>query len=123
MSPLHLGVGLLHCLPTPRIRTYDMNELDVTTSTGKNFSKTDPLASPRINLTLFTVTVVKVLHFVDGVKLYVGHSYDASPSHALRYPTSWYFVSNLDFDWRIAGLVRRKPSLKWPSLVSEDIER
>jgi hypothetical protein len=99
-----------------------MNELNVAASTGKHFRK-DPLASPRVNLTLFAVTVVKVLHFVDGVKLYVGHSYDASSSHAQRYPTSWYFFSHLDFDWRLVGLVRRQPSLKWPSLVSDDIER
>jgi len=41
------------------------------------------------------MTVVKVLHFIDGVKC-------------------WYFLSNLDFDWRI---VRRKPSVTWPSLI------
>ena len=100
-----------------------MNELSVAASAGKNFSKTNLLASPRINFTLFAVTVVKVLHFVDGVKLYVRYFYGASPSHAQRYPTSWYFVSNLEFDWRLVGLVRRQPSLKWPSLVSDDIER
>jgi len=41
------------------------------------------------------LTVVKVLHFIDGVKF-------------------WYFLSNLDFDWR---LVHRKPSLTWPGLI------
>ncbi|KAH9972510.1 hypothetical protein BJV74DRAFT_953901 [Russula compacta] len=41
------------------------------------------------------LTVVKVLHFIDGVKF-------------------WYFLSNLDFDWR---LVRRKRSLTWPGLM------
>jgi len=41
------------------------------------------------------LTVVKVLHFNDGVKF-------------------WYLLSNLDFDWM---LVHRKPSLTWPSLI------
>ncbi|KAH8986439.1 hypothetical protein EDB86DRAFT_2832725 [Lactarius hatsudake] len=41
------------------------------------------------------ITVVKMLHFIDGVKV-------------------WYFVSNLDFDWKI---LTSRPAMKWPSLV------
>ncbi|KAI9458974.1 hypothetical protein F5148DRAFT_313208 [Russula earlei] len=41
------------------------------------------------------MTVVKMLHFIDGVKF-------------------WYFLSNLDFDWR---LVNRKPASTFPGLV------
>lgn len=41
------------------------------------------------------ITVVKMLHFIDGVKV-------------------WYFVSNLDFDWK---LLTSRPAMKWPSLV------
>ncbi|KAH9013105.1 hypothetical protein EDB85DRAFT_985772 [Lactarius pseudohatsudake] len=41
------------------------------------------------------ITVVKMLHFIDGVKV-------------------WYFVSNLDFDWKILS---SWPAIKWPSLV------
>ncbi|KAN0139364.1 hypothetical protein V8E53_002865 [Lactarius tabidus] len=41
------------------------------------------------------ITVVKLLHFIDGVKV-------------------CYFVSNLDFDWT---LLRSRPTKKWPSLV------
>jgi len=49
---------------------------------------------PEITAKDFT-TVVKVLHFIDGVKF-------------------WYFFSNLDFDWM---LVHRRPSLTWPALI------
>lgn len=35
------------------------------------------------------------------------------------YPTSFYFFSNLDFDWM---LVRRKRSLTWPGLVRADVD-
>jgi len=41
------------------------------------------------------ITVVKMLHFIDGVKV-------------------WYFISNLDFDWT---LLRSRPTQKWPSLI------
>jgi hypothetical protein len=41
------------------------------------------------------ITVVKLLHFVDGVKV-------------------WYFLSNLDFDWT---LLHSRPLQRWPSLV------
>ncbi|KAI9438148.1 hypothetical protein H4582DRAFT_237216 [Lactarius indigo] len=41
------------------------------------------------------VTVVKMLHFIDGVKV-------------------WYFLANLDFDWK---LLNSRPMMKWPSLV------
>ncbi|KAH8990877.1 hypothetical protein EDB92DRAFT_1946401 [Lactarius akahatsu] len=41
------------------------------------------------------ITVVKMLHFIDGIKV-------------------WYFVSNLDFDWKI---LTSRPAMKWPSLV------
>jgi len=41
------------------------------------------------------ITVVKLLHFIDGVKV-------------------WYFLSNLDFDWI---LLRSRPTQKWPSMV------
>jgi len=41
------------------------------------------------------LTVVKVLHFIDGVKF-------------------WYILSNLDFDWR---LVSRISSLTWPGVL------
>ena len=70
-----------------------------------------------IDLTHLTVTVVKVLHFIDGVKLYVGCSsrFLVDLPHARRDGTnSWYFLANLDFDWR---LLHRKPSLTWPGLV------
>jgi len=48
-----------------------------------------------VNASKDFLTVVKVLHFIDGVKF-------------------WYFLSNLGFDWR---LIHRKSSLKWPALV------
>jgi len=41
------------------------------------------------------ITVVKVLHFIDGVKV-------------------WYFVSNLGFDW---ALLRSLPRQRWPSMI------
>ncbi|KAI0292220.1 hypothetical protein B0F90DRAFT_285372 [Multifurca ochricompacta] len=41
------------------------------------------------------ITVVKVLHFIDGVKV-------------------WYFLSNLDFDWK---LFYGKRPLRWPGLI------
>ncbi|KAH9173900.1 hypothetical protein EDB89DRAFT_640916 [Lactarius sanguifluus] len=41
------------------------------------------------------VTVVKMLHFIDGVKV-------------------WYFLANVDFDWK---LLNSRPAQKWPSLV------
>jgi len=41
------------------------------------------------------LTVIKVLHFIDGVKFL-------------------YFLSNLDFDWK---LFQRKPSLSWPGSI------
>jgi len=67
-----------------------------------------------------TVTVVKVLHFNDGVKLYVGHSSRMwCLPHEKCDPNSLYFFSNLDFDWM---LVNRKPSLTWPSLVRDDVD-
>lgn len=67
----------------------------------------------------FSVTVVKVLHFIDGVKWYVGHFWVdcARRSHTKCYHYSWYFLSNLDFDWR---LVRHKPSVT--SLVHASVE-
>jgi len=49
----------------------------------------------RIDLIHIIVTVVKVLHFNDGVKF-------------------CYFFSNLGFDWM---LIRRKTSLTWPGLI------
>jgi len=41
------------------------------------------------------ITVVKVLHFFDGIKV-------------------WYFLSNLDFDWT---LLHSRPTQRWPSIV------
>ncbi|KAH9981603.1 hypothetical protein BJV74DRAFT_854490, partial [Russula compacta] len=41
------------------------------------------------------LTLVKVLHFIDGVKFY-------------------YILFNLDFDWK---LIRRKPFVTWPGLI------
>lgn len=41
------------------------------------------------------ITVVKMLHFIDGVKV-------------------WYFLSNLDFDWK---LLNSRPTQRWPSFV------
>ncbi|KAI0265346.1 hypothetical protein BC834DRAFT_181720 [Gloeopeniophorella convolvens] len=41
------------------------------------------------------ITVVKVLHFIDGLKV-------------------WYFLSNLDFDWKLLSGGR---TLRWPSLI------
>jgi len=41
------------------------------------------------------LTVIKVLHFMDGIKFL-------------------YFFSHLDFDWK---LIHRKPSLTWPAKV------
>ena len=70
----------------------------------------------------FSVTVVKVLHFIDGVKWYVGRFLGTIVQVFLTrsvITTSWYFLSNLDFDWR---LIRRKPTVTWPSLVHASVE-
>ena len=39
--------------------------------------------------------------------------------HARWRLISWYFIANLDFDWR---LVRRKPWPTWPALVCDSFE-
>jgi hypothetical protein len=39
--------------------------------------------------------------------------------HARWRLISWYFLANLDFDWR---LVRRKPWPTWPALVCDSFE-
>jgi hypothetical protein len=86
------------------------------TGTSRDFRK-PVIEHNGINLTRLTVTVVKVLHFIDGVKLYVGCSSRnlVDLPHARRCGTnSWYFLANLEFDWR---LLHRRPSLTWPGLV------
>jgi hypothetical protein len=98
----------------PNNQTLDMNEI---TGTTRDFRKSIlRYTGIGIELTRLTVTVVKVLHFIDGIKLYVRCSSGnrVGLPYASCCTNSWYFLANLDFDWR---LLRRRPSLTWPGLV------
>jgi hypothetical protein len=104
-----------------RIGILTMNDID---AAAKDFCK--PIfkgVSPKFRLIRSVVTVVKVLHFIDGVKLYVWtflREIRGGLPHAMGYVVSCYCISNLDFDWK---LVCRKPSPTWPGIVRAGLEK